>query len=281
MVARNGIEVIRTMVIPKISIVTVGMNHLKYLKDLLPSVVAKDSIASTSQNIADEVEMIYVDNCSSDGSVEYIRKNYPQVTIIQNQQPLGFGENNNKGVLAAHGEYIAIINPDIVIKDDALWQMLKYAGEHENVGIIVPQLLNPDGTLQRSVRRYINLKFLVSRGLTKGSDNANDNSVNHYLCKDIDLSRIQEVDWAIGAAMFMKRELYAELGGFDTDYFLYMEDEDICLRSWKLKRPVVYLPTAKMTHNHLRASSKIGKKMFIHMCSMMTFFKKHGFSPSR
>ena len=80
---------------------------------------------------------------------------------------------------------------------------------------------------------------------------------------------------------FMKRELYAELGGFDTDYFLYMEDEDICLRSWKLRRPVVYLPTAQMIHNHLRASSKIGKKMFIHMKSMMTFFRKHGLSPKR
>lgn len=222
-----------------------------------------------------------MDNCSSDGSIEFVRKNYPQVTIIQNQQALGFGENNNKGVLAAHGEYIAIINPDITVKDDALWQMMDYAIKHEEVGIIVPQLLNPDGTLQRSVRRYIDLKSLVSRGLTKGKDDANDERVNRYLCKDIDYSQTQEVDWAIGAAMFMKRELYAELGGFDTDYFLYMEDEDICLRSWKLKRPVVYLPTAKMTHNHLRASSKIGKKMFIHMHSMMTFFKKHGFSPSR
>ena len=268
------------MVIPKISIVTVGMNHLRYLKDLLPSVYGPIA-PPISQNIAERVEMIYVDNCSSDGSVEYIRKNYPQVTVIQNQQALGFGENNNKGVLAAHGEYIAIINPDITVKGDALWKMLDYAEEHEEAGIIVPQLLNPDGTLQRSVRRYIDLKSLVSRGLTKGRDNANDERVNRYLCKDIDFSKTQEVDWAIGAAMFMKRELYAELGGFDTDYFLYMEDEDICLRSWKLKRPVVYLPTAQMTHNHLRASSKIGKKMFIHMKSMMTFFKKHGFSPSR
>lgn len=257
------------------------MNHLRYLKDLLPSVYNRITPPPISQNVADEVEMIYVDNCSNDGSVEYISENYPRVTIIQNQQALGFGENSNKGVLAAHGEYIAIINPDIVIKGDALWRMLEYAKDYPEVGIIVPQLLNPDGTLQRSVRRYINVKSLVSRGLTKGRDSADNEKINRYLCKDIDCSKTQEVDWAIGAAMFMKRELYAELGGFDTDYFLYMEDEDICLRSWKLKRPVVYLPAAQMTHNHLRASSKIGKKMFIHMTSMMTFFKKHGFSPSR
>lgn len=265
------------MEIPKISIITVGMNHLKYIKDLLPSIYT----SSISHNMSCEIEMIYVDNCSSDGSIEFIRQNYPQVKILQNQQALGFGANNNKGVLAAHGEYIAIINPDIVIKGDALSQMLSYAVEHAEVGIIVPQLLNPDGSLQFSVRRYIDIKSLVSRCLTKGKDNVNNDNVNHYLCKDIDCSKIQEIDWAIGAAMFMKREVYAELGGFDIDYFLYMEDEDICLRSWKMKKSVVYLPTAKMVHNHLRASSKIGKKMFIHMKSMMTFFRKHGFSPKR
>lgn len=265
---------------PKISIITVGMNHLKYLKDLLPSIYSQFT-PPISQNVAECVEMIYVDNCSSDGSVEFIRECYPQVTIIQNQEALGFGENNNKGVLAAHGEYIAIINPDITIIGDALEQMLMYAREHPNVGILVPQLLNPDGSLQRSVRRYIDVKSLLSRGLTKGKDSSNNQKISSYLCKDLDCSKTQEVDWAIGAALFMKRELYAELGGFDTDYFLYMEDEDICLRSWKLKRPVVYLPVAQMIHNHLRASSKFGKKMFIHMRSMMTFFRKHGLSPKR
>ena len=125
-----------------------------------------------------------MDNCSTDDSIEFIRQNYPQVTIIQNQEALGFGENNNKGVLAAHGEYIAVINPDIIIKGDALCQMLTFAQNHPEVGIIVPQLLNPDGSLQRSVRRYIDVKSLVSRGMTKGKDSANNEKVNRYLCKD-------------------------------------------------------------------------------------------------
>ena len=91
-----------------ISMITVGMNHLLYLKVLLRSLY-KENIPQAS------IEMIYVDNCSSDGTVEYIRQNYPQVRIVENQKPLGFGENNNKGVLASIGKYIAIINPDIVL----------------------------------------------------------------------------------------------------------------------------------------------------------------------
>lgn len=262
------------MKIPEISVITVGMNHIGYLKELLHSVYqyGSDSIS---------IEIIYVDNCSTDGSVEYVRNNYPQVQIIQNKAPLGFGENNNKGVLAAHGEYIAIINPDIILQNGSLHKLYEYAETHPEAGIIVPQLLNPDGSLQHSVRRYIDLKSLLARGITKGKDEADNSKVNAYLCKDIDYNQTQEIDWSIGAAMFMRRGLYAELGGFDTDYFLYMEDEDICLRSWRVNRPVIYYPDSKMIHNHLRASSKIGKKMMIHVRSMLTFFRKHGLSPKR
>lgn len=257
-----------------VSIVTVGMNHLSYLRAFLSSLY-ETAVAPFG------FEMIYVDNCSTDGSVEYVREHYPQVHIIQNTVPLGFGENNNKGVLAAHGEYVAIINPDIVLQERSLVELHEYATTHPEVGIIVPQLLNPDGSVQYSVRRYINLKSLMARGLTKGKDEIDNSKVNAYLCKDIDYTKTQEIDWAIGAAMFMHRAHYAELGGFDTDYFLYMEDEDICLRSWKVNRPVIYHPKSQMIHNHLRASSKIGRKMLIHIRSMMTFFRKHGIFPKR
>lgn len=252
-----------------ISIVTVGMNHLSYLKALLASVYEKAMPCV-------EFEMIYVDNCSTDGSVEYITEHYPDVKILQNQQPLGFGENNNKGVFASTGKYIAIINPDIVLQEGCIDMLYEYAEQHTEVGILVPRLLNPDGSNQYSVRSFISLHALWARLLSRGKDEVNNKSVNEYLCKSMNHDKIQAVDWSIGAALFMSREIYAELGGFDKDYFLYMEDEDICLRAWQLKRPVIYYPKSKMIHNHLRASSKIGKKMFLHMKSMLTFFVKHG-----
>ena len=220
--------------------------------------------------------MIYVDNCSTDGSVEYIKANYPQVKVIVNKEPLGFGENNNKGVFASTGKYIAIINPDIVMHPGSIDKLFDFAEQHSDVGIIVPKLLNPDGSLQYSVRGFISLSILLARIRTKGKDNADDKEVDKYLCRNLDYSKTQAVDWAIGAAFFLSRDMFAELGGFDLDYFLYMEDEDICLRSWKLNRPVVYYPEAVMTHNHLRGSSKLGKKTFLHLNSMKTFFQKHG-----
>lgn len=252
-----------------VSIVTVGMNHLSYLRSLLSSIFGNNKPKIS-------FEMIYVDNCSTDGSVEYIKKYYPQIKIIVNQKPLGFGENNNKGVLASTGKYIAIINPDIILQPNSLDRLYQYANSHPEIGIVVPKLLNPDGSIQYSVRGFISLSTLWARIMTKGKDNVANKKVETYLCKHLNFSTTQTVDWAIGAAMFFPRKMFAELGGFDLDYFLYMEDEDICLRTWKLNRPVVYYPDAVMIHNHLRGSSKFGRKTLLHLSSMKTFFKKHG-----
>lgn len=94
---------------PMVSIITVGMNHLIYIKELYRSIYAKE----TKPNVS--FEAIYVDNCSEDGSVEFLQKEYPQVKIVRNTTPKGFGENNNIGALASTGKYLAIINPDVFL----------------------------------------------------------------------------------------------------------------------------------------------------------------------
>lgn len=254
-----------------VSIITVGMNHLSFLKDFLYSLY-KNNTPKVS------FEMIYVDNCSTDGSVEFIKTNYPSVKIIQNVEPLGFGENNNKGVMASVGDHIAIINPDIVLKDNCIDKICNKLNQTCGHVIYAPQLLNPDGSIQYSVRSFITLRLFLRRLLSRGNDNNISNEMVQYLCKDIDVSKTQTVDWAMGAALFMNRETYAKLGGFDQRYFLYMEDEDMCLRAWKMNIPVIYYPEAKMIHNHLRGSSKLGKKTLMHFKSLFTFFWRHGIS---
>lgn len=254
-----------------ISIVTVGMNHLSYIKELYRSLYNENTKPRTS------FEAIYVDNCSSDGSVEFLQKNYPMVTIIKNKVPYGFGKNNNIGVESANGKYIAIINPDIRIKANSLDELYNFMEAHPKVGMTVPKLYNVDGSHQYSIRGFITPSIFISRILTHGKDSANNAKMKRYLCKDIDIDKVQPVNWAVGAALFISNKLYRELGGFDLDYFLYMEDEDLALRVWKSGHPVIYVPSSHMVHNHLRASSHIGKKAWIHFKSLLTFFKKHGF----
>ena len=106
-----------------------------------------------------------------------------------------------------------------------------------------------------------------------------------YRCKHtaicIDTTKIQEVDWATGAALFMRHDFFDQLGGFSEDYFLYMEDEDLCLRSWKNQRPVVYVPQATAIHTARRESSHLSKMTVIHFFSLLKFFFKHGFNAKR
>ncbi len=254
-----------------VSIVTVGMNHKKFVDALYSSLYEEYTPAI-------DFEAIYIDNCSTDGSVDFLKEHYPLVRIIQNTEPLGFGENNNKGVMASVGKYIAIINPDIILQDNSIDKIFCKLEETKENTIYAPQLLNPDGTVQYSVRSFITLRMFIRRILSKGDDNNISNEMVKYLCKDIDVRQTQTVDWAMGAALFMSRDTYAQLGGFDQRYFLYMEDEDMCLRAWKMNIPVIYYPEAKMIHNHLRGSSKLGKKTLMHFKSLFTFFRRHGLS---
>ena len=253
----------------QISIITVGMNHLKFLKPYLHSLYI--------QNLPNcNFELIYVDNCSEDGSVAYIQQNFPSVKIIENTEKLGFGDNNNKGAVVAQGKYIAIVNPDIEILENSLDNLYHFAESLTYDAIIAPKLLNKDTSFQYSVRRFMTLGVFIMRAATRGNDNTKNRVVQNYLFNDIEKDKTQPIDWAIGASLFMSNNLFKKLKGFDTDYFLYFEDVDLCLRSWKIGTPVIYFPKSQMIHNHLRASSKLGKKAMMHFKSLLTFFFKHG-----
>ena len=243
-----------------------------YIKELYKSLFPEETKPTVS------FEAIYVDNCSHNGSVDFLQREYPQVRIIKNTSPKGFGENNNIGAFASTGKYLAIINPDVSLRKGCLDILFGLMEKNQEVGIAVPHLFNKDMTHQFSIRGFITPMIFVNRVLSHGKDDAMNKEVEKYLCKSIDVDKVQPVNWAVGAALFISREMYSKLAGFYKDYFLYMEDEDICLRSWQMNRPVVYVPQSQMVHNHLRASAKIGKKAFMHFKSLRTFFKKHGYS---
>ena len=248
------------------------MNHLTFIKRLLKSIF--DDHRPTM-----DFEFVMVDNCSTDGTVDFVRNHYPQVKIIQNTEVAGFAANNNKGTRASSGKVLAFINPDIQLLEGSIDAMVHCVNNHPGVGIVCPQLLNEDLSFQYSVRRFMNIKILFNRFLSLGRDHATNLSVSNYLMKDLRLStHFVPVDWAIGAAFVMKREVYDAIGGFDERYFLYVEDMDFCLRCWQHGKMVVYLPEVKMIHTHRRLSRNLFNMHFwIHLQSACYFFYKHGF----
>lgn len=253
----------------ELSILTVTMNHLHQVKDLLYALYheAKPTLS---------FEVIIVDNCSTDGTVDFIKTHYPQVKIVVNKKVCGFSHNNNEAFKHATAPNIAIINPDIIPQPNSFDSIVKFLNTNNEVGIAVPQLLNTDGSVQHSIRRFINLKLLFLRIIHWGNDQSANKKIEEYLLKNIDLSKVQPIDWALGAALFMKREMFERLKGFDERFFLYVEDEDLCLRCWKLGKTVLYVPDSKMIHAHNRSSAKgINKKTLFHARSMAYFIVKH------
>ena len=259
---------------PQISIITVTMNHLHLLKQMLDSLFYKYPPKVS-------FELIIVDNCSTDNTKEYVIKNFPNVNYIENDQVAGFAENNNKGVKFAKGEYILILNPDIIVLENSIDILYEYLSNNNEAGIVAPQLLNLDLSIQHSMRKFITPGILFARLSTKGKDNSKNKKVTEYLISNICINQPTEVDWCMGAALLFKKSFYDKLRGFDEKFFLYVEDMDICHRCWKMGKSVVYIPESKMIHAHQRSSRKLNKKTIMHIKSMIYFFRKNKFKITR
>ena len=245
------------------------MNHLNKLNNLFKSLYGEGKTSFSH-------EIILIDNCSVDGSVKYISEKYPDVIIHENKNIKGFAANNNKGFDLSRGEYIFLCNPDVIVLPGSIDALVNFHSRNPSIGVACPQLLNNDRTYQLSIRRFHNMKTLLLRAMSRGSDTYDNPTVQKYLMKDFNRSKTQCIDWALGAAMLLQRNVYQQLNGFDENFFLYVEDVDLCLRSWKAGYAVVYFPKAVFIHDHERASFKgINKLMWLHIKSMLYFFYKH------
>jgi GT2 family glycosyltransferase len=259
---------------PEISIITVTMNHLTLLKQMLHSLF----ITCTPKV---SFEVILVDNNSTDGTAAYVRKEFPAIHLIENKQTYGFAQNNNIGAARAQGNYMLILNPDIILLPDAIDILYNYLRENESVGIVAPKLLNPDHSIQCSARNFMNIKLLIYRAFTLGNDNTRNATVQAYLTPELSNEQPAIVDWCLGAALLFRSDFYRELGGFDEHFFLYVEDADICQRCWFAGKSVVYHPQAQMIHMHQRKSAHFSKKTLIHLKSHYYFFRKNRFKIKR
>lgn len=256
-----------------VSIVTVGVNHKEMLRALL------DSIRSCQAGVS--LEVIVVDNASRDGTREMVYRNYPEVHLIYNPQISGYARNCNLGIQQSQGRYVLILNPDVVILQDALPRLLSFMESNPMVGIVGPQLIYPDGSLQLSCRGFSTPWVTFLRGLALDGKFDNSRSIRGYLMADWSHDRPLPVGWVMGAAMMARRTAIDHVGLMDDSFFLYFEDQDWCYRMWKNGWEVYYYPYARMIHHHPRASAKLpfSKLWQIHVRSMVRFFAKHGLEP--
>ncbi|MBD0833057.1 glycosyltransferase family 2 protein [Aestuariibaculum sediminum] len=243
----------------KLSIVILNYNVRYFLELCLKSVQAA---------ITDiDAEIIVVDNDSEDSSCEMVKTLFPDVTLIENHENYGFSKGNNIGVAKAKGEYICILNPDTVVAEDTFSQLIQFADSKTKLGIVGCKLINGVGEfLPESKRNVPYLKVAFKKLL---------GNPGYYYANHINEDEIGMVRILVGAFMFLKREVYFEVGGFDEAYFMYGEDIDLSYTVRKAGYKNYYY--GKTTVIHYKGESTVRDKHYVRRFygAMQIFYRKH------
>ncbi len=202
-----------------------------------------------------------VDNASADGSAAMVAKEFPSVNLVANTENAGFSKANNQAIALTDSRYVFLLNSDAKIHPGALDILLAYADAHPSAAILGPKVLNPDGSLQSSCRRFPSLGAGFFRNTYLGRLFPHNKFARDYLMTDFDHNSDLAVDWVSGCAMLIRREWIVKNGALDERFYMYCEDVDICQRVWDSRQEVVYMPGAVVTHAIGRSSDKNAEKM--------------------
>lgn len=232
------------------SIIIVNYNTRQLLLNCLQSVV--------DTNIGKQLEIYVVDNASTDGSVAAVQASFPQVHLIANDTNLGFAQANNQVLAQAHGDILVLLNPDTIVRRGA-FDALEHTFEQDPViGVIGPQLLNPDGSIQPSCGSFASAwtEFLFQTFLYKLVPSAFPlGKVVHLLQRSL-YNNLHEVDWVTGACLAIRKDVVERIGFLDEAFFMYGEDMEWCWRARQAGYKVCYQPEAQVVHYSRQASRR-------------------------
>jgi len=227
-----------------------------------------------------DVELIVANNSAEDAIAPDEGGDVP-MTVLPDRN-VGYGAGINRAFRRARGELLFVANPDVRVTPGMLRGAIGYLAEHRDVGLVLPMLLYPDGTIQRSIRRFYTWPVVLYARSPVRAILPPPTFFRHHLYVDVVRSRPSEVDWGIGAAMVLRREDCAAEGIFDEQFFMYFEDVDLCWRLWQRGRKVVYCPHLVCRHEHRRHSvNPFGAAGRHHFQSLMKFVSKHRGLPKR
>jgi N-acetylglucosaminyl-diphospho-decaprenol L-rhamnosyltransferase len=261
-----------------LTVVIVSWNVRDLLRRCLHSILEAGAPTSNSKpptpNL--QLQIIVVDNNSTDGSPEMVRTEFPHVCLVANAENRGFTAANNQGLSLSRGRYLLLLNPDAEAVGDALAVMVHYMDEHPTAGALGPQLRYPDGSRQSSRRRFPTFATALVES-TIVQEWWRDNGIlrRYYLTGSPD-DAIQAVDWLVGACLLVRRQVYEQVGGLDEGFFMYSEELDWCRRIKDIGWEIIYLPTATVIHHEGKSSEQVVAARHIYFQgSKVRYFRKH------
>ena len=222
-----------------------------------------------------ECETIVVDNASSDGSPDMVRRQFPQVKLIASESNLGFVRANNLGAAAGTGRYILLLNPDTEFLD-GIAAMVNYMDGHPDVGVLGPRLLFPDGRVQPSRRRFPTLATAFLESTVLQNWFPRHRVLQDYYAQEKTDDEEQDVDWLVGACLLIRRTSWDQVGPLDENIFMYSEELDWCHRARDAGWRVVYVPWANVLHHEGQSSEQVIAARHIYFqSSKVYYFRKY------
>lgn len=247
-----------------LSIIIINHNTKQLLHDCLDSIYVQKQI---------NTEIIVVDNASSDGSVEMVKMIFPEVKLIVNDINIGFGKANNQGAKIASGEYLLFLNSDTIMQKSAIDKISKYLEKQTINGAIGFKIINTNNSLQPSCGNFPTLTNLTLETLFL--DRFIKFKKPYHI---LDTKKYQaefKPDWVSGSCFMIKKNVFDKISGFDENFFLYVEEVDLCYRIMKHGYTNIYFPIETVIHkNRAGSTGKNPAIIFTHQ-NLIRYFRKH------
>lgn len=227
--------------------------------DFLKSKRVCENVESILKQEADfPVEIIIVDNSINEGNAKKLMEltRHPAVKIHINSENVGYIMGNNQGAKLATGDYLLIVNPDIVWREkDTLKKLIDYMEAHDDIGILGPRQINEDnGDVAMTVRAFPKFFLQIARRTFLRNLPLIKNWVAHDEMRHLDYNVTQEVDWLQSSFWVIRKSLWDSFGGLNPDYFIFMSDPDLCFKVWEKGYKVIYYPEATVYADGIRLS---------------------------
>jgi N-acetylglucosaminyl-diphospho-decaprenol L-rhamnosyltransferase len=233
---------------PGFAIATVTYNSLSELREFFPGLARVAGELGT--------RIVAVDNASSDGSADFLesRRERTELIVERNRRNRGYAAAVNQAFAAAPGSDLLLLNPDVAVDDPGqVEEMRAFMSGQPRAAVVAPKLLEPDSSVQSSARVFPTLPAMAAHSSWIRHLGVGRRAAARYL-QIPPAAEPSRVDWALGAAMLIRRESFDSVGGWDESFFLYLEDTDFCLRCQRAGWETWYLPSVSLRHVHPRAS---------------------------
>lgn len=264
-----------------VSIIIVSYNTRDLLLQCIASVLesleeaeAAGRLSVDARAISRGYEIIAVDNASTDSSAAALRRYFPQVRLIANDFNRGFAAANNQATAVSQGRHLLFLNPDTLVKHNAITELIRFLNRYPRVGVVTGQLIQPNGSRQHSAFHFPTLwmafldSFPLSYRLTNSALNGRYSPAAYR--------RPFEIDHPLGACMMVRREVVARVGPLSEDFFLYCEEIDWCMRIKRDGWRIFCLPQATFVHYGGQSTRQEPDRSFLELWrSRLLLFRKH------